>query len=263
MSLALLADLLGTVGYGAGSVLQAAGANRASGPLVLLQPLYLIGLGCDSLAWIASLVALQQLPLLAVQALLAGSLAITVVLARIFLAARLACRDTLAIAAVAVSLVIVAAAAGVEPASAPPWWFAPALVVSLAVAVAVLLVFYKSGHPTVLALVAGLSFSGAALGARHGSNQLTVADRWPATGLVHCRVRCPGDHGLRAGTGTRRGCSGDRSPPGGLSGSAGTGGSAAPGRRGTVWLGRRSPHGPHIGLAGTVVLALSPAQPEA
>lgn len=44
MTNALLAALLGTVGYAAGSVLQAAGASRASDPAVVLQPLYLLGL---------------------------------------------------------------------------------------------------------------------------------------------------------------------------------------------------------------------------
>ena len=166
MTLALLAALVGTLGYGAGSVLQAAGAAKATGPSVVLQPLYVVGLGCDSIAWLASLVALQGLPLFAVQALLAGSLAITVVLARIFLAARLGRRDAIAIGAVGIALVVIAAAAGPESASIPPGWFTPVLLISLAITGVALLAFYKVGRPMLLAVVAGLAFSGAALGAR-------------------------------------------------------------------------------------------------
>ncbi|GAA5226065.1 hypothetical protein [Paeniglutamicibacter antarcticus] len=166
MTLALLAALLGTVGYGAGSVLQAAGASRASGPAVVVQPLYLLGLGCDGVAWLASLVALQWLPLFAVQALLAGSLAITVILARIFLGARLRVKDRIAIGAVGIALVTVAAAAGAESATVPPVWFAPALLASMALVVAAMLILYRAGGTMGMAVVAGLAFSGAALGAR-------------------------------------------------------------------------------------------------
>lgn len=166
MTIALLAALLGTVGYAAGSVLQAAGASRASGPAVVLQHLYLLGLACDGVAWLASLVALQWLPLFAVQALLAGSLAITVILARIFLGARLRVRDRFAIGAVGLALITVAASAGVESATAAPRWFAPALLAHLVMVVAALLFLYRGGTAMGMAVVAGLAFSGAALGAR-------------------------------------------------------------------------------------------------
>jgi len=55
MTLALLAALVGTLGYGAGSVLQAIGTARATGLAVLRQPTYLAGLACDVLAWVSSL----------------------------------------------------------------------------------------------------------------------------------------------------------------------------------------------------------------
>lgn len=166
MTIALLAALLGTVGYAAGSVLQAAGASRASGPAVVLQPFYLLGLACDGVAWLASLVALQGLPLFAVQGLLAGSLALTVILARIFLGTRLGVRDRFAIGAVGLALVTVAASAGVESATAAPRWFAPALLVSLVLVAGALLFLYRGGAIMGMAVVAGMAFSGAALGAR-------------------------------------------------------------------------------------------------
>lgn len=166
MTVALLAALLGTVGYGAGSVLQAAGASRSSGPAIVFQPLYLLGLACDGVAWLASLVALQWLPLFAVQALLAGSLAVTVILARCFLGARLRVRDRLAIGAVGLALIAVAASAGVESAAVAPRWFSPALLAALVLVVGALLLLYRGGRAMGMAVVAGLAFSGAALGAR-------------------------------------------------------------------------------------------------
>lgn len=75
MTLALLAALVGTFGCGTGSVLRAIGTARATGLAVLRQPTYVAGLACDVLALVASLLALRQLPLFAVQALLAGALA--------------------------------------------------------------------------------------------------------------------------------------------------------------------------------------------
>lgn len=88
MTLGLFAAVAGMMAYGIATVLQAAGAKRAHGVAVLGQPLYLLGTGLDAAAWLASVVALQQLPLFAVQAVLAGSLGVTVVLARVFLGAR-------------------------------------------------------------------------------------------------------------------------------------------------------------------------------
>ena len=89
MTLGLLAALAAAVGYGSGSVLQASATRHRSGLRVLLQPLYLAGLVLDLLGWLLSLVALRSLPLFAVQSLLAGSLVVTVVLARVMLGVRL------------------------------------------------------------------------------------------------------------------------------------------------------------------------------
>lgn len=175
MLLALLAALTGTFGYGAGTVLQAAGAARARGLSVIRHPFYLLGLACDAIAWVASLVALQRLPLFTVQALLAGSLCVTVLLSHIFLTVRLRFRDWLAVTVVAVALVGVAAASGAQSHQAPPTWFPVAIFMSVAVVTVGTLVFYASAAPLPLAVVAGIAFSGAALCAR--------AVRVPADGL--------------------------------------------------------------------------------
>jgi uncharacterized membrane protein len=162
----LLAAVGGTIGYGAGSVLQAAGAVRAQGLAVIVQWRYLFGLGCDGVAWLLSLLALQRLPLFTVQALLAGSLAVTVVLARIFLKTRLRLRDRVAVVLVACALAAAAAASGTQAAGRPPAWFQAGMLVALAVVAAATAALYWRKTPIPLAVLAGIGFSGAAFGAR-------------------------------------------------------------------------------------------------
>ncbi len=112
-ALALACALVAALGYGTASIAQAEGARRATDTLrALRHPLYLAGLGGDALAWLASLVALRALAVYQVQAILAGSLAVTVVGARIVLAARVRRRDVAAIAVTVLALTVVAAAAG-------------------------------------------------------------------------------------------------------------------------------------------------------
>lgn len=166
VTVSLLAAVFGMLAYGTATVLQAAGAQRARGPAVLGQPLYLIGLGLDTTAWLASVLALQHLPLFTVQALLAGSLCVTVVLARVLLGALLRRRDLAAIAAVVIALVAVTRAAGPESSQQPPSWFTATLLVSLGVVVSATLVLYGRGRSTPMAVLAGIAFSGSALGAR-------------------------------------------------------------------------------------------------
>ncbi|MDO5743157.1 MAG: hypothetical protein Q4P23_01705 [Micrococcaceae bacterium] len=107
MTLAPLAALVGTLGYGAGSIQEAAGAVRAPGLSAVLQPINLVGLGGDGLARTPSLM----------------------VVARTFLAAHPRGRDGIAIGAVSATI--------------PPGWFTPALLVSLGLVVVVVLVFDK------------------------------------------------------------------------------------------------------------------------
>jgi hypothetical protein len=175
MTLALVAAVGAAIGYGAGSVLQAAATRRKSGLRVLAEPLYLIGVALDLLGWLASLVALRSLPLFAVQSLLAGSLVTTVVLARIVLGVRMRPTDRVAVVAVTGALAVLALAAGEQPAGAPPAGFTGAVVAGACVLAVVAAVAYRSGGATVLAALGGLGFSGAALAARgaHGG-----ADGW-------------------------------------------------------------------------------------
>jgi drug/metabolite transporter (DMT)-like permease len=164
---ALAFAVAGAVGYGAASVTQAVAARRSTGTLhTLRQPLYLAGLGCDLLAWLASVVALRTLAVYQVQAVLAGSLAVTVLGARVVLAARLRRRDSVAVAVTVLALAVLALSAGpqdqIQPSGAVRFGL-----VTAAVLVAVCgWVAARAGSPGASAALAGLAFGGAALCAR-------------------------------------------------------------------------------------------------
>ncbi|WP_238018909.1 hypothetical protein KZZ52_35740 [Dactylosporangium sp. AC04546] len=154
-------------GYGVASVLQATGARRATGLLQTLRaPAYLVGIVLDLLAWLASLVALRTLPVYQVQAVLAGSLAVTVVVARFRLSARLRPVDVAAVVVTVAALVVLAASAGPQDPARPPG--AVRLGLALA-AIPVALAGWvgaRWGRPALNAALAGLAFGGAALCAR-------------------------------------------------------------------------------------------------
>jgi hypothetical protein len=165
VTLAWVAALLGAVGYGVASVLQGVGSSRSSGPAVLGQPMYVAGLACDGLAWLASLVALRDLPLFVVQSVLAGSVGVTVVLAWLFLGARLRPRDAGAVVLMVLALAVLAVAFPAQSASFPAgltgWALGALLLVALATGV-----LYRRGGSLPLAALAGAAFAGAAVAAR-------------------------------------------------------------------------------------------------
>jgi hypothetical protein len=166
----LAAALLAAVGYAAGSVLQSAGARgRGTARELAASPAYLAGLGTDGICWVLTLAALRSLPVYVVQAVLASSLAFTVVLARVFLKAALRGRDGAAIGVLAVALAVIGIAGRAQP--------APALggAVVLALTVAGILITALTGAAlavarrvpsAVLAVLSGLAFSITALAAR-------------------------------------------------------------------------------------------------
>jgi hypothetical protein len=155
------------IGYGVGSVAQAAGARRSADTVrALSQPRYLAGVGCDLLAWLASLAALHTLPVYEVQALLAGSLAVTVVTARVALAARLRRRDLAAIAATILALAVVARSAGPQHPVRTSGTLTAVLVTAAVLLALAGWLTARSGSAIASAALAGAAFGGAALSAR-------------------------------------------------------------------------------------------------
>jgi drug/metabolite transporter (DMT)-like permease len=172
--LSLLAAVTAAFGYGASTVMQAVAARRAQGLAVVRQPLVILAFTVDLVAWLFSLVALDHLPLFVVQAVLASSLVVTVLLARVFLAAPMRRVDVVAIVAIVGALVVLGFAGGEQPAPVPPDWFAPVLITASVGLAVVALIFYPSGAPVLLAVVGALGYSGAAVAARgaHASGDI-------------------------------------------------------------------------------------------
>lgn len=174
MTFALLAAAVAAVAYGVSTVMQAVAMRRAHGLAGVAQPLVVGALVLDGAAWLLSLVALDRLPLFVVQAILASSVVVVVLLARVVLSAPTRPRDVGAVVVVVLALVVLAGGSGEQPATAPPSGFDGAMIaasVLLAVATAVA---YTKGTPPVLAVLSGLGFSGAAIAARgaHGADDL-------------------------------------------------------------------------------------------
>ena len=176
----------GAVGYGMASILQAVGAQRGAGTMnTLRQPIYLAGLALDLLAWLSSLAALRTLPVYEVQALLAGSLAVTVVAARVFLGSRIRRTDAVAVVVAVVCLAVLVIASqplgSVRPSTVTQAWLA------LSAAPIALLGWLaaRAGRASVSAALAGLAFGGAALCARSIAGPDLSGDAFAAlAGLV-------------------------------------------------------------------------------
>jgi hypothetical protein len=107
----LVIAVLAALGYAGGSTLQSAAVDhRSPAPTTARTLRYLAGLALDGTAWALSLVALHGLPVYVVQAILASSLAFTVVFARIWQHTALRGRDAAAIGALIPALAVIALA---------------------------------------------------------------------------------------------------------------------------------------------------------
>lgn len=183
-----LACALGAaLGYGVGSVLQAAAARQeplAEGldPGLLLRLLrswrYVVGLGLDGLGFVLILVAVQSLPLFVVQSMVAGFLAVTAVLGAVFLEMPLSRRDWIGLGVTVVGLTLVGLSGADErPATiklAEQWW-----VLGAAVALGVLAVpcgrWSGTRGAAALGAVAGLAFGATSVAARMLPDRLSLA----------------------------------------------------------------------------------------
>ncbi|MFG1989928.1 hypothetical protein ACGFJ7_08100 [Actinoplanes sp. NPDC048988] len=110
---ALGITVFGSLCYATASILQAVGARRSVGTVrTMAHPLYMLGLLFDILAWIGAMIALRELAVYVVESILAGSLAITVLVARFALDCRLRKRDAAAVVVTIASLSFLALSAG-------------------------------------------------------------------------------------------------------------------------------------------------------
>jgi drug/metabolite transporter (DMT)-like permease len=172
----LTGAFVSALAYGTATVLQAIGAARTKDtagagvdPRVLFRVLsqlpFVLGLGLDAVGLAANLVALEKLPLFAVQAIVNCSLAVTALVAVPLLHARLSRRDRFAVGAVLAGLVLVGVSAGkegpVHTGRALHWGVLAAVLVLIAAALVV--IWKLGGNPVVLGAFAGSLFGAFAI----------------------------------------------------------------------------------------------------
>ncbi len=170
-----LAAVVACLGYGAASVLESVGAKRAAAitglsglALVVRQLPYLVGLGLDGVAFAANVVALDQLPLFLVQAVVAASVGVTAVIAWLR-GTRLAVRDWISLAVLGGGLVLLSVVAVPTAATRisllDDWIVLISAVVPLALGLIGMRIAPRRS-PVVLSVAAGLGFTGVAVAAR-------------------------------------------------------------------------------------------------
>jgi drug/metabolite transporter (DMT)-like permease len=146
--------------------MQAVATRRAHGLSALRQPLVVGALVIDGLAWLLSLLALDRLPLFVVQAVLASSVVVVVLLSRVVLGSVVRPVDLAAVAVVVLALGVLAGGSGEQPATAPPTGFVTAMLITSGVLVLATVAAYRSAPAWLLALLGGLGYSGTAVAAR-------------------------------------------------------------------------------------------------
>ncbi len=189
MWVSLAAALMSAFCYGIAAVMQAVAIRSASrrpariregdpaagrvdpGLLVRLlrQWRFVASIGIDLVGFIAQLIALQRLPLFAVQAVIASSLAVTAVFAAWLIGVKLSSREWLAVSGVVVGVALLGSSAGAEGAARVGTGFQIALMIAVAgVAVAGMAAARLSGRARTPALgaTAGLGYAVLAVAAR-------------------------------------------------------------------------------------------------
>lgn len=178
MTLGTMGALAAPCCYGAASVLQAVGSRNAAGSTILdprllgrlaRQTPYVAGLGLDLLGFAASVLALRTLPLFLVQTAIAGSVGVTALLARRFLAVRLRRVEVAALVGLGIGLVLLALSARPGPAetvSRGVQWLVLAGAIALGAPAAIAARVPGARGAAVLGAVAGLAFGGVGVAAR-------------------------------------------------------------------------------------------------
>jgi hypothetical protein len=157
--------IFGAFSYATASILQAVAARRCNGTVQTMRhPLYLLGILLDMLAWVGAMIALRELAVYVVESVLAGSLAITVIAARIVLKSRLRPRDVSAIIISLTALTVLSLSAGpqedVHASTTMRWAFCTAAVLVVIVGVALSKLAVPAGA---IAALGGLCLGSAAL----------------------------------------------------------------------------------------------------
>lgn len=175
MLIGILFALLAMVLNSAGALLAGEAARRVTKSRPIgLQPLYLLGMGADLVAWLCNVVALRSLPVFAVQAVIGGSIAVTAILGARRVGARLDVPSRLAIVAIMVGLIMIASSAGDKRGAVSSSLVDIVLIAGvLALGVLVLIMRqYRQAWP--LALIAGAGFGGSALSIRAAHVEITA-----------------------------------------------------------------------------------------
>jgi drug/metabolite transporter (DMT)-like permease len=147
----LIAAVVAPLFYGVASAMQAIAVRAASRPVgasagggafaavdpglvvrMFRQWRFVVSLGLDMLGFVAQLVALNRLPLFAVQAMIAANLAVTAVCASWFIGARLGWREWAAVGGVIAGVGLLGSSAGAEGAAHVGDTFKLALIVAVA-----------------------------------------------------------------------------------------------------------------------------------
>jgi hypothetical protein len=153
--------------YSIAGLLQAAGARRATRRRpVAVQPRFLGGLGVDLVAWLSAVLALQRLPVFAVQAVIGGSIAVTALVSAHLVGARLPVVSRIGVGACLVGLVLVAASAGDEHLPVRSRSVDLILLIAVLLLGVAALVLRTGSRAWPLALIAGMGFGGSALAIR-------------------------------------------------------------------------------------------------
>jgi hypothetical protein len=150
-----------------GALLQAEGARRATRTRPApVQPRYLAGLAVDLMAWGCAVLALRELPVFAVQAVIGGTIALTAVVGARLAGVRLPTSTRVAVVACLVGLVLVAASAGSQPPPAHQRGVDVILLAALLLLGVAVLVLRQGRRAWPLALVSGMGFGGTSLAVR-------------------------------------------------------------------------------------------------
>jgi drug/metabolite transporter (DMT)-like permease len=196
MLASLTAALVAALFYGIASVMQSVAAHEASNrkpqdadaggvdpgllPRMLRQWRFVVSLCLDALGFVAQLIALQRLPLFAVQAIVAANLAVIAVVASLVIKVRLSWREWLAVTGVVAGVGLLGSSAGPEGASEAGVVFKLALIVAIAalglVGLAAARVLRGTARTLALGLVAGFGYGVIGIAARvlNGFEPLTL-----------------------------------------------------------------------------------------